>query len=102
MTPRSNESVRLLDRFLEELGEPLPSTVRMRRATNRVLENLSGFDIFVDSAVGIEPLPFAQRKRRWAPVAAVAAALVAAAVLVGTLSLESGNLVGVFRLFRQF
>jgi len=89
MTPRSNESVRLLDRFLEELGEPLPSTVRMRRATNRVLENLSGFDIFVDSAVGIEPLPFAQRKRRWAPVAAVAAALVAAAVLVGTLSLPS-------------
>ena len=89
MTPRSNESVRLLDRFLEELGEPLPSTVRMRRATNRVLENLSGFDTFVDSAVGIEALPFAQPKRRWAPVAAVAAALVAAAVLVGTLSLPS-------------
>ena len=38
MTSRSNGTNRILDRFLEELGEPLPSTVRVRRATNRVLE----------------------------------------------------------------
>ena len=50
MTSRSNETGRILDRFLEELGEPLPSTVRMRRASDRVLENLSSFDTFVDSS----------------------------------------------------
>jgi ferric-dicitrate binding protein FerR (iron transport regulator) len=93
MTSRSKETVRILDRFLEELGEPLPSTVRMRRAANRVLENLSGFDTFVDTTPGATALPGAQPKpqmrQRWAPVAAVAAALVAAALLVGTLSLPS-------------
>jgi ferric-dicitrate binding protein FerR (iron transport regulator) len=82
-----------MDRFLEELGEPLPSTVRMRRASSRVLENLGSFDTFVDTAAGISALPGAppkpQRKQRWAPVAAVAAGLLAAAVLVGTLSLPS-------------
>jgi len=87
MTSHSNGTDRILDRFLEELGEPLPSTVRMRRATSRVLENLSGFDVFVGPAAGIAAFPSAPPKRRWAPVAAVAAALLAAAVLVGTLSL---------------
>jgi ferric-dicitrate binding protein FerR (iron transport regulator) len=93
MTSRSRDTSRILDRFLEELGEPLPSTVRMRRAANRVLENLSGFDSFVSPAAGIAALPAAQPKpemrQRWAPLAAVAAALFAAAVLVGTLSLPS-------------
>jgi ferric-dicitrate binding protein FerR (iron transport regulator) len=90
MTSHSNGTGRILDRFLEELAEPLPSTVRMRRATNRVLENLSGFDTVVDASAGITALPGAMPKRRWAPVAAVAAALLTAAVLVGTLSLPSG------------
>jgi len=89
MTSRSNESGRILDGFLKELGEPLPSAVRMRRAADRVLENLSGFDSFVEPAARALPAPSAAPKRRWAPVAAVAAALVAAAVLVGTLSLPS-------------
>jgi hypothetical protein len=88
MTSHRNETDRILDRFLEELGEPLPS-VRVRRANNRVLENLSGFDTVLDPAPGIGALPFTPPKRRWAPVAAVAAALLAAAVLVGTLSLPS-------------
>jgi ferric-dicitrate binding protein FerR (iron transport regulator) len=89
MTSRRRETGRILDRFLEELGEPLPSTVRMRRATNRVLENLGSLDTFVDPAAGIAALPASQPKRRWAPVTAVAAALLTAAVLVGTLSLPS-------------
>jgi ferric-dicitrate binding protein FerR (iron transport regulator) len=93
MTSRSNETGRILDGFLKELGEPLPSTVRMRRATSRVLENLSSVDTFVNPAAEIAALPSAQPKpemrQRWAPVAAVAAALVAAVALVGTLSLPS-------------
>jgi len=93
MTTRSNETGRILNGFLKELGEPLTSTVRMRRATSRVLENLGSFDTFVDPAAGIAALPAAlpkpQLRQRWAPVAAVAAALVAAAVMVSTLSLPS-------------
>ena len=88
MTSHRNETDRILDRFLEELGEPL-SSVRVRRANNRILENLSGFDNVLGFASGIGALPSAPPKRRWAPVAAVAAALLAAAVLVGTLSLPS-------------
>jgi len=80
-----------MDRFLKELGEPLPSAVRMRRATQRVLENLSSFDTVVGEAGEAETaaLLTSQPKRRWAPVAAVAAALLAAAGLVGTLSLPT-------------
>jgi ferric-dicitrate binding protein FerR (iron transport regulator) len=89
MTSHSNGTDRILDRFLQELGEPLPSTVRMRRATSRVLENLSGFDSFMGPAAEILPMPGVMPKRRWAPAAAVAAALLTAAVLVGTLSLPS-------------
>jgi hypothetical protein len=89
MKSRSNDTYRKLDGFLEELGEPLPSAVRTRRATSRVLENLSGFDLFVTSTAEFFPLPSAAPIRRWAPVAAVAAALMAAAILVGTLSLPS-------------
>jgi hypothetical protein len=65
----------------------------MRRASNRVLENLGSFDTFVNPAAEITELPSAQLKpqlrQRWAPVAAVAAALIAAVVLVATLSLPS-------------
>jgi len=89
MTSRSNETRRILDRFLKDLGEPLPSVVRMRRASNRVLENLRSLDTVVDTVTETTTLPGTQPKRRWAPVAAVAAALFAAAVLVGTLSLPS-------------
>jgi len=89
MTSRSEKTDRILDRFLEELGEPLPSAVRMRRASNRVLENLSGVNTFEYPGAGILPMPVALPKRRWTPLAAVAAALLAAAVLVGTLSLPS-------------
>jgi len=89
MKSRSNDTYRKLDGFLEELGEPLPSAVRTRRATSRVLENLSGFDLFATSTADIATLPNAAPKRPWAPVAAVAAVLMAAAVLVGTLSLPS-------------
>lgn len=87
MTSRSEKTGRILDRFLKELGEPLPSTVRMRRASHRVLENLTSIDTFVEPAAGNLSLPDSLAKHRWAPVAAVAAALLAAAVLVGTLSL---------------
>jgi ferric-dicitrate binding protein FerR (iron transport regulator) len=87
MTSRSEKTGRILDRFLKELGEPLPSTVRMRRASHRVLENLTSIDTFVEPVAGNSSLPSLRPKRRWAPVAAVAAALLAAAVLVGTLSL---------------
>ena len=88
MTARNSESKRIMDRFLEELGEPLPSTVRMRRATQRVLENLSSFDALLAPSEKTA-VPNAQPNRRWTPLAAVAAALLAAAVLVGTLSLPS-------------
>ena len=88
MTARSRETEKIMDRFLKELGEPLPSTVRMRRATQRVLESLSGFDT-VAGETETAALPTSLPKRRWAPVAAVAAALLAAACLVGTLSLPT-------------
>jgi FecR-like protein len=89
MTASSRETERIMDRFLKELGEPVPSTVRMRRATQRVLENLSGFDDLAAPTAEVAALPASRPKRRWTPVAAVAAALLAAAILVGTLSLPS-------------
>jgi len=88
MTSHRNETDRILDRFLQELGDPVPS-VRVRRSTNRVLENLGGFDTVLDPAARIDAFPNTPRKRRWVPMAAVAAALVAAAVMVSTLSLPS-------------
>jgi hypothetical protein len=94
MRSRSRESNRILNRFLEELGEPLPSTVRTRRASNRVLENLSSLDTFLEPEAGTLSLPRAVSDRflparRWLPVTAIAAALFAGAVFIGTLSLPS-------------
>jgi ferric-dicitrate binding protein FerR (iron transport regulator) len=81
----NTETNRILARFVEELGEPIPA-LRTRRASNRVLENLASIDGFVEPA---SQMPAPMVKRHWGPVAAVAAGLCAVAVLVGTLSMPS-------------
>ena len=83
MRSHQRESVEILDRFLDELGEPLPSPERTRSAVDRVLESVSLLQHVTEaSKTAVRPVP----NRRWIPAAAIAAMLVVA-VLVGTLAM---------------
>lgn len=78
-----------VDRFIQELGEPV-STETTRQATTRVLENLSVEYAGMKPEAKARPFPREVHKPRWIPVTAIAAALLGAVVLVGTLTIP-GN-----------
>ena len=68
---KSNNHV---DRFIQELGEPVsPDT--MRQATTRVFENLSTEYGGMEPEANVREFPRMAHKQRWAPVTAIAAAL---------------------------